>query len=85
MREWLCGTLSKPWGLAEVRRIEEQAEGGRIYKDAVRNEVLDPDFLMMELLLSADQEKHRASVSGNRLVAVLDGTLPGSSGLPVPL
>lgn len=42
-RGGLCGTLSKPWGLAEVRRIEKQAEGGRIYEDAVCREVLDPD------------------------------------------
>lgn len=85
MRRWLCGTLSKPWGLAEVRS-EEQAEGGRIYKDmlfAIKSCTLASWWWSCCSLLT--RKSISASVSGNRLVAVLDGTPPGSSGFLVPL
>lgn len=49
--------LKQATGTAEVRRTEKQAEGGRINEDRVCREVMDPGFLMVELLLSAEQEK----------------------------
>lgn len=82
---WLCSPIIKLWDLAEVRETEEQAQGGRTHEDHVCKEVMDPGFLMTELLLSADKEKHHSSLGGNSLVAVLGRTLPGNSGFSVAL
>lgn len=49
VRVYFCGTLGKPWKLAEVR-TENQAQGGRICEDLVCREAMDPGFLITELL-----------------------------------